>query len=527
MKNFLESFFLSAYTSKMYVNQQKAKAFMYYSFLMICLLLIFMLIYPILNAKGAPRAIAGAGTISLIIAISILFLRSGNLNGAVMVYLIPTVILVTAARFLNAVHTPYGGFTSYIYYCYYLIVFVAIFGKKYMVPLLTLYFVLANIVFFFFVKGQLSGPVLEIAGTGVANSTPSLFIVGVVSYIHNYLSEKSNNLHKEEAEVNRKQYNLISDLFVSIKSISEKLEKTASSFNNASGQIADGARDQAAILEESSASMEEMAGTIENVSREIAGQSESINTIDRIMEDLNSLINDLAAKAGAIMAESARSISLADNAVNNSAIALDGMRNIQQSSEQIKSITELISEIADQTNLLALNAAIESARAGEAGRGFAVVSDEISKLADKSTQSAKEIEFLIKETSRNINADFHLFNELDINIRKMKETLVTSEAMSREMNDSAQQQLGLSSRVKSSIHEVNVVSGNVAYAMNEQSRTSLALSNSLTDASEITQRNAESSLEVSDMTSELVETTERLLELLNRANDNSSPAKKN
>jgi methyl-accepting chemotaxis protein len=145
----------------------------------------------------------------------------------------------------------------------------------------------------------------------------------------------------------------------------------------ASSEIAQGNQDlagrterQACALEETAATMEELAATVQ----ENAGSA-------RAAKELAANASAVAVKCGDVVGR-----------------VVSKMKEIDDSSRQISSITAMIDTIAFQTNILSLNAAVEAARAGEQGRGFAVVASEVRRLAASSAEAAKEIKRLIGGT---------------------------------------------------------------------------------------------------------------------------------
>ena len=140
---------------------------------------------------------------------------------------------------------------------------------------------------------------------------------------------------------------------------------------------------QSALLEKTSSSMEEIAAAVKQ-------NAENARRADRITAETC----EAAYRGNAVVAKTIKSIS-----------------NIENSSRKIADIISVIDEISRQTNLLALNAAVEAARAGEVGRGFAVVASEVRSLAERSSQAAKDIKFLITNSQSQVQEGVELVNQ--------------------------------------------------------------------------------------------------------------------
>ncbi|WP_239152168.1 methyl-accepting chemotaxis protein [Virgisporangium aurantiacum] len=126
--------------------------------------------------------------------------------------------------------------------------------------------------------------------------------------------------------------------------------------------------------------------------------------------EMNDSIGRLAASIDDIVGNAQQASTLAGQTQANAERGFEELRKsieaidlIERSSDQIASIVQVIGEIASQTNLLAFNASIEAARAGEHGVGFSVVAGEVRKLAERSSDAAREIGKLITESSSRVN----------------------------------------------------------------------------------------------------------------------------
>ncbi|MCL6600193.1 MAG: hypothetical protein K6T81_15855 [Alicyclobacillus macrosporangiidus] len=139
--------------------------------------------------------------------------------------------------------------------------------------------------------------------------------------------------------------------------------------------------------------------------KQVQTVSEGSRTVDDIARAMGRMANNAqtASASAGVAADiaksgnaSVQSVHVQMNSIQETVNHLATVvRGLGERSQQIGKIVEVITDIAGQTNLLALNAAIEAARAGEHGRSFAVVAGEVRKLAEHSSQSAKQIAELI------------------------------------------------------------------------------------------------------------------------------------
>jgi methyl-accepting chemotaxis protein len=215
----------------------------------------------------------------------------------------------------------------------------------------------------------------ELLKTAIANDEQSRKLLGSL----NTVAEEV--LHTAEA---------LAESSESLHASANEAKISSDQVNTSIDGLARGATDAAHAANNAASLVKQMAEALSQISDNVTDVNEQTVSFRDIVERANSVV------------EEQNECTLASRDAQTSLD--DALRSLTERSKKIGDIVELITSIAAQTNLLALNAAIEAARAGESGRGFAVVAEEVRKLAEGSTQAAKNIEVLVRDIETDMTA---------------------------------------------------------------------------------------------------------------------------
>ena len=152
-------------------------------------------------------------------------------------------------------------------------------------------------------------------------------------------------------------------------------------------------------------------------------------------------------------------------------MALSCSTELENSSENIASVLDVIRSIAEQTNLLALNAAIEAARAGEQGRGFAVVADEVRTLASRTQQSTNHIQEMIQNLQNRVNQASGAINSGKANADRTLEFFAKADEVFHQLQESSRRVNDMATQTAAATEEQSLVSEEITknlYALHDQ-----------------------------------------------------------
>jgi methyl-accepting chemotaxis protein len=285
--------------------------------------------------------------------------------------------------------------------------------------------------------------------------------------------------------------NFIEKLQNVIKDIVETagpLAKSAKRIERLSGSASDTAEQQKSLVYESKLSVEQMSAVVSEISSNAAEAASATQSAN--------LESD---KGKEVVEEAVKSIKALHENIGSSS---EMVNQLQNDTNKVNVVLEVIRAIAEQTNLLALNAAIEAARAGEQGRGFAVVADEVRSLASRTQDSTQEINQILgqlQNAAENAVAGMQAsINEVETSVTNtiaagdsllsIKDTVDTITRMNEQIATATEQQQQTSVTMVENVAQINEKAEEASTGSNDLNDVSVQLANLASELELITQQ---------------------------------------
>ena len=274
-----------------------------------------------------------------------------------------------------------------------------------------------------------------------------------------------------------------------IQRMGETLRDLIGGIRDGVTQIASAAEELSAVTEQTNAGVNSQKVETDQVATAMHEMAATVQEVARNAEQASEAATDADGQARAgdqVVAQAIAQIERLAVEVNRST---EAMGQLQQESQKIGSVMDVIKSVAEQTNLLALNAAIEAARAGEAGRGFAVVADEVRGLAQRTQKSTEEIEVLVAglqsgtqqvanvmHGSRSLtDSSVELTRKAGASLENITRVVSNIQSMNQQIAAAAEQQSAVAEEISRSILNVRDVSEQTAAASQETAASSVEL----------------------------------------------------
>jgi len=314
-----------------------------------------------------------------------------------------------------------------------------------------------------------------------------------------------------------------------LRDLATKIRDSATGVASGSSQMAGASTESAKVsveaaraIDEVTSTMHEMSINVQNVVKSTQLQASSVAETSASIDQMVASIQRVADTARTLLEICQRSreevhtgIETMDKATNGLTRTSSAIRAsaeiidvLGRRADEIGKIIEVIDDLAEQTNLLALNAAIEAARAGEHGLGFAVVAEEVRKLAEKSTQSTKEISDLIQGIQKEAR-------EAVENMEKSTTMVQQGLELGGELN------LALT-KISDVVSEVFKYAQQIGGATNEQSAGSTQIGKATSRLTEITQEINSTIEEQASGVQSVVRAMEKMREVVQQSTSSSS-----